>query len=92
MSLREIPYRWKEGRVDLAPELEAALRIPDEGRAVVTAILRERLQVPRGIGEFEDAREEPVAKSVSTVPTAQCIAYFSGRSAGKLPHGEVLQV
>ena len=53
--------QMEEGRVDLAPELEAALGIPDEWRAVVTAILGECLQVPRGIGELKNTREEPVA-------------------------------
>ena len=61
----------EEGRVDLAPELEAALGIPDERRAVVVAVLGKCLQIPRGIGEFQNPREEPVANPYRWRPRAQ---------------------
>jgi hypothetical protein len=49
----------EEGGVQLAAELEAALGVPAEGRAVVAAVSGEGGEVPGGVGELEDAGEEP---------------------------------
>src|SRR5262249_30227652 len=52
----------EEGRVEFAAELEAAVLGPDEGRAKPAAVARKRLQVPRGVGQFEYPRHQPVAE------------------------------
>ncbi|MDI6756334.1 MAG: hypothetical protein QME78_18345 [Thermodesulfobacteriota bacterium] len=44
----------EKGRVQLAPEEEAPGLLPAEGRAVIAAIPGEGLQVPGGVGEFQD--------------------------------------
>src|SRR3990170_2267737 len=49
----------EERRVKLAPQEEPPALVPPEGRAVVPAIPGERLQVPGGVGELEDAGEYP---------------------------------
>ncbi|MFW6074174.1 MAG: hypothetical protein ACOC9Y_01170 [Chloroflexota bacterium] len=43
----------EEGGVELAAQQEAALLVPPEGRPVVAAVLRERLEVPGGVAEFK---------------------------------------
>ena len=43
------------GGVQLAAQEEAAFFVPAEGRAVVAAVAGEGLQIPGGVGEFEDA-------------------------------------
>ena len=47
----------EEGGVQLAAEQEAALLVPAEGRAVPAAVLRERLQVPRRVGQLQNAQQ-----------------------------------
>ncbi len=46
------------GGVEFAAQQEAPLLVPAEGRAVIAAIVGKGLQVPGGVGEFEDAGEE----------------------------------
>jgi len=45
----------EEGGVQLAPQQEAALLVPAEGRAIPAAVVGEGLQVPGCVGEFENA-------------------------------------
>ncbi len=49
----------EEGGVELRSRLEATLFVPHEGRALVSAVFRERLKIPGRVCEFEDAGEEP---------------------------------
>ena len=56
----------EEGGVQLAAEQEAALLVPAERRAGPAAVLRERLQVPRRVGQFQHAGQEPVAEGLRT--------------------------
>ena len=41
--------------VEFGAEVGTALWVPDEGVAVIAHVLGEGLQVPGGVGEFEDA-------------------------------------
>src|SRR5512137_69972 len=52
----------EEGGVQLAAEQEAAFLVPTERRAGPAAVLRERLQVPRRVGQFQNSWQQPVAK------------------------------
>ena len=52
----------EEGGVQLAAQQEAPTLVPPERRAGPAAVLREGLKVPGGVGEFENAGEEPVAE------------------------------
>ena len=68
----------EEGGVQLAAEQEAALGVPAERRAVVAEVAGEGLQVPGGVGEFEDARGDPVAQHRGFVPrggSAVCVGW-----------------
>ena len=79
-----MPYKTEKGRIDLTPELKATLRIPDEWRAVVAAVLREGLQVPRGIGELKDTRGRSQSRSCPSIGDqgAELRVYSSGASTG----------
>ena len=91
MSSREMPYKWKKAASISQVELEAALGIPDEGRAAGAAILGECPHVPGGIGEFQDTREDPIANLHRRCPG--CGHSVRRRTEHrKLPHGEVRQV
>ena len=46
--------------VQLAAYEEATLFIPDERRAILTQVAGERLHVPSGVGQFEDAGHDEV--------------------------------
>lgn len=52
----------EEGGVQLAPEQEAPLLVPPERRPTPPAVRRERLQVPRRVGQLQHAGQEPVAQ------------------------------
>jgi hypothetical protein len=52
----------EEGGVQLAAQQESPILVPPERRAGPPAVRRERLKVPGGVGEFENAGEEPVAE------------------------------
>src|SRR5690349_8901648 len=49
----------EEGGVQLAPQQKPALLVPTERRATPAAVLRERLQVPRRVGQFQHSRHQP---------------------------------
>ena len=49
----------EEGGVEFRSQLESTLFVPHEGRALVSAVLRERLKIPGRVYKFEDAGEEP---------------------------------
>lgn len=44
--------------VEFAAEQKAPGFIPAEGRAIESAVLRERFQVPSGVGQFENAGQD----------------------------------
>ena len=52
----------EEGGVQFAAKQEAALLVPFKGRAGPAAVLREGLQVPSCVRQFQHAGKEPVAK------------------------------
>ncbi|OQB32555.1 MAG: hypothetical protein BWY09_02839 [Candidatus Hydrogenedentes bacterium ADurb.Bin179] len=51
----------EKGGVQFAAEQEPALLVPAEGRTGPATVLREGLEVPGGVGEFEDAGEKELA-------------------------------
>jgi hypothetical protein len=56
----------EEGGVQLGAEEEAAGRVPAERRAVAADVAGERLEVPGGLGQLEDARSEPPTHRAGT--------------------------
>ncbi len=52
--------------VEFAAQQKAPLFVPAEGWAVVAAVCGEGGQVPGGVGEFEDAGEEPSMEGVGS--------------------------
>ena len=53
----------EKGGVEFATEQKAPGFIPTKRRAIESAVLRERFQVPGGVGQFENAGEQPISKS-----------------------------
>ena len=52
-------------RVEFAAHEEAALVVPDEGRTVIADILREGLQIPCGVGEFQHTRGNKIEQGLN---------------------------
>lgn len=47
----------EKGGVKFALEPEASVGVPDEGRPVIAAVTGEGLEIPGGVGQFQDAGE-----------------------------------
>ena len=82
----------EEGGVQLAAQQETPILVPPERRAGPTAVLREGLKVPGGVGEFENAGEEPVQECFRlSSPKAITHAYL-GREDWKLFEVEIIKM
>ena len=82
----------EEGGIQLAAEQESAFFIPTEWRAWIVAILRERLEIPCCVCEFQHSGKEPAGDGLRTVGPLDCLIICRGRQYRKLVEVAVCEV
>ena len=82
----------EKGGVEFAAEQKAPGFIPAEGRAIESAVLRERFQVPSGVGQFENAGQYPIAQGFAVARPPAGLGVDSGWENGELLEDEEIEI